>query len=326
MPDSSVTTTPDRRPIGERLSASPPLKVHECVMRLAARERPVRASLVHRSRIARVTFDRRGTVIDESQPVIPAPVEQGHRATSPVVRFSPALTAAAGLAAGTIIGALARLWMRLIAVGPTEFTWSGTIAIVAVFAMAGLMLGFFIGVQGRGWTGRAMTTARLVGIAAIAPVSLAQGATMAPTMVLGGLALGRRDWRLWVRITLGAGSCAAFIGIQWPAIVAHWRESPDRLAMGLLIGAGVYGSFCAAWARTVAPMPGLPMPRMFSLVVALAILSLAVSAVGTIPAVVAVASVIAITLLVRRRRRRSGAPGEQSRPDGSRTESPPRAR
>jgi hypothetical protein len=44
----------------------------------------------------------------------------------------------AGFLAGVIWGALARLWMRWTSTEP-EFTWSGTLFIVAAFAVFGTM-------------------------------------------------------------------------------------------------------------------------------------------------------------------------------------------
>ncbi len=48
--------------------------------------------------------------------------------------------AATGLVLGAAVGAMARLWMRAVSTDP-GFTWSGTLAILAVFAFAGLLTG-----------------------------------------------------------------------------------------------------------------------------------------------------------------------------------------
>jgi hypothetical protein len=56
-----------------------------------------------------------------------------------------------GLLLGAWVGALARLWMRLIVVYPEAFSWSGTLAIIISAAIGGLGLGL---VRGARLTGR----------------------------------------------------------------------------------------------------------------------------------------------------------------------------
>ncbi len=48
---------------------------------------------------------------------------------------------AVGFLLGAWVGALARLWMRLIVVHPEGFSWSGTLAIIISAAIGGLGLG-----------------------------------------------------------------------------------------------------------------------------------------------------------------------------------------
>ena len=51
-----------------------------------------------------------------------------------------------GLLLGAWVGALARLWMRLIVVYPEAFSWSGTLAIIIISAaIGGLGLGLVRG-------------------------------------------------------------------------------------------------------------------------------------------------------------------------------------
>ena len=56
-----------------------------------------------------------------------------------------------GLLLGAWVGAIARLWMRLIVVYPEAFSWAGTLAIIISAAIGGLGLGL---VRGARLTGR----------------------------------------------------------------------------------------------------------------------------------------------------------------------------
>src|SRR5258705_12120995 len=69
---------------------------------------------------------------------------------------------ALGLFGGLTLGVAARAWMRLIAEEPA-FTWSGTIFIVAGFAIFGLTRSIVAIAHGREWRGVLVTNARLVG-------------------------------------------------------------------------------------------------------------------------------------------------------------------
>jgi len=103
------------------------------------------------------------------------------------------LRIAAGLLAGFLLGVFARAWMRLISEDP-EFSWNGTIFIVAAFTIFGLTQAIVaVGRQRarRRWT-RAIV--RAIGIIGMAPLFGGAGAFMIPTAVGGGLAFARRGW------------------------------------------------------------------------------------------------------------------------------------
>jgi hypothetical protein len=94
-----------------------------------------------------------------------------------------------GLLLGAWVGALARLWMRLIVVHPDAFTWSGTSAIIISAAIGGLGLGL---VRGARLTGRSKLW-RLAALLALpflgAPMGL--GVFLLSALV-GGWALAQR--------------------------------------------------------------------------------------------------------------------------------------
>ena len=116
-------------------------------------------------------------------------------------RVAPTL--AVGLAGGLSLGIVARAWMRLIAEEPA-FTWGGTIFIVLGFTIFGLtqsVVAIATGRARRRWT---LTIARLIGTVGLMPLFVAAGGLMLPTVIGGGFASARREWRLLAR-----GACAA---------------------------------------------------------------------------------------------------------------------
>jgi hypothetical protein len=103
-------------------------------------------------------------------------------------------TLAAGSLGGLALGIAARLWMRLIADDP-EFTWNGTLFIVAGFMLFGLTQSIAAVARrrprSRRWT---LPVVRLVGCVGMLPLFVAAGAVMLPTVVGGGLASARVEW------------------------------------------------------------------------------------------------------------------------------------
>lgn len=130
-----------------------------------------------------------------------------------------------GLLGGAAWGAGLRAWMRFISTNP-EFTWSGTLLIIGVSAIAGAVVGIL-------WwqrlTGRSSWW-KLVGIG-ILPVFGGAGMVMLPSALLGAVGFGRTPWSTPVRATLvgvaligqyvlfGAGSGTFPEGRMIPAIV-----------------------------------------------------------------------------------------------------------
>ncbi len=98
-----------------------------------------------------------------------------------------------GVLGGTGLGGVARAWMRLIADKP-EFTWTGTLFIVGGFTVFGAGQAL-VAIARRGTYPRwRLTMVRLLGLAAAAPLFVAAGALLFPTVAGGGLALSRTDW------------------------------------------------------------------------------------------------------------------------------------
>ena len=115
-----------------------------------------------------------------------------------------------GALLGLSWGIAMRVWMRFIATDP-EFTWSGTGYILGATTLAGLLLGL-------GWARRAKAKGnwwRVTGLSML-PLGAAAGGVMIPSVFLGALALGRRNWHISIRGLL----LAVAVGFQVFAFTA----------------------------------------------------------------------------------------------------------
>lgn len=175
-------------------------------------------------------------------------------------RLLPLQGLLAGALAGAVVGMLARTWMRLITTDEPGFTWSGTMLVVSAFAVMGAVAGAVTGARLRGWRGHALTALRAAGLVAVLPLVTGAGIVLAPTVVLGAVAVGRTTWPAALRTLL-----AAFAVV--PVLALHWQALRDGLAVGrglaaLLLCSLVYGSLVLALAQSVRRVPGGPVvPR-----------------------------------------------------------------
>ena len=116
-----------------------------------------------------------------------------------VVVRHPWLLAPIGFVSGVALGAVARLWMRWISDDP-EFSWGGTIFIVTAFALLGMTQGIAAAARLGGRRRAVVTVARAFGVVGMMTIFAGAGAIMLPTVVGGGLAVYRTDWRRWLRV------------------------------------------------------------------------------------------------------------------------------
>ncbi len=156
---------------------------------------------------------------------------------------------AAGAAAGAALGGVARLWMRLLADDPA-FTWSGTIAVVAVFAAAGA--GHAVATLARRAARRRWSTiGRVAGAALSLGLFAAAGAIMLPTVAAAALTAWRRDWPRWAR------ALGAVVATPVPVMIAGEAVgaglSPVR-GLGLMLFVASYGAVAWAARPVVAPL------------------------------------------------------------------------
>lgn len=116
-------------------------------------------------------------------------------------RIKPALLIPCGVLVGLVLGIIARAWMRWISTDP-EFSWAGTIGILAGFVIfftvhATVLLG-----RRKGWSRRWLTVARVVATILSLGIFSAAGASMLPTVLTASLGLARTDWPRFVRRVL----------------------------------------------------------------------------------------------------------------------------
>jgi hypothetical protein len=187
---------------------------------------------------------------------------------------------AVGVLAGAVLGALARLWMRVITDDP-QFTWSGTLFIVGAFAVFGAGQALSWSARRTGWRRPAVTAARGAAAVLTLPLFTGAGSIMLPTVLAAALAAWRTDWKRNTRLllALAAVPVAAFV------VVSIGREL-GVLARGLggAVGfVGIYTMVVVALHPTVAPVAdGWHMRRRTRVVLVASVLVLAALAAASL--------------------------------------------
>jgi hypothetical protein len=122
---------------------------------------------------------------------------------TPAARRRPAIVIViAALLIGLALGAVARMWMRLIAPDP-EFTVSGTLGILSGFGLLFTGAGLSLAAHRNGWRRIPLGVARSIGCILILPAFGGAGALAFPSVFLGALAVARWDLRLPLRVFFG---------------------------------------------------------------------------------------------------------------------------
>lgn len=170
-----------------------------------------------------------------------------------------ASTLAIGLAGGCALGIVARAWMRLISEDP-EFSWSGTLFIVVGFTIFGLGQSIVAASRKRVRARWKLTGVRVIGVVTMLPLFVAAGMVMFPTVIGGGLAMARTQWRGITRIAclVVAAVPVLLVGSE---LVDAFGWSLRALA-GFVQMLGIYAAIVWATRFTMAAqLDGWRMPR-----------------------------------------------------------------
>lgn len=131
---------------------------------------------------------------------------------------------AAGVVLGAVWGVFLRVFMRLLVYAGTDFTWSGTLAIVGFSSVAGLGLALVHWARST----RRSAAWRAAALLAVPLVIFPQGiAFLLPALVLGGLVISGRPPR-WLQVVLG-------VVVLAPASVLFLLTDTEPLGMPLPI-------------------------------------------------------------------------------------------
>jgi hypothetical protein len=149
---------------------------------------------------------------------------------------------AAGAVLGLAWGILARGWMRLIATSP-EFTWSGTLFILAVSSVAGTSLAVVEALRRRGTRGW-----RNVAVVPALFMFAGPGMVLLPPTLLGALALSGRGPRS-VRLAAAAVALSATVFVVWTDLSLHYSGVGG---IGLVI---LCLALAAGWSSVVRSKP-----------------------------------------------------------------------
>jgi hypothetical protein len=153
-------------------------------------------------------------------------------------RVSTALTVLVGGGLGASWGIVARLWMRLIAERP-EFSWGGTIFIVAAPTIVGAAMGLGFAARRNRWRRRWQAAATTVAGVSVVVLGVGAGSLTLPTIVLGGVAVSRRQIPWPVRVLIGLGATGVGLLVVGDA-------GPVPL---ILLGAASVGVIIGLWTR-----------------------------------------------------------------------------
>ena len=175
-------------------------------------------------------------------------------ATTPGARRAQSRTLpilALGLFGGPALGVIARAWMRFIAEDP-EFTWRGTIFIILAFTIFGFMQSIAAVARRRARRRWTLTVARVLGGIGFLPLFVGAGAIMMPTVVGGGFALNRPEWRRTVRV-LCLVAAAGPVVLVASQLVGSFGWSLHALA-GFVVMLAIYGTIVVATRYSIAAM------------------------------------------------------------------------
>jgi hypothetical protein len=140
--------------------------------------------------------------------------------------------------AGFAWGVVIRVWMRYISTNP-EFTWSGTGYIIGAATVVGGLAGFGY----RRWRLGRGNWWRMSGLSLLL-LGMAAGSIMIPSVLAGGLGIGRKTWNRWLRgllLTLAVGF-QAWLFLQDPNDFPPGRLVPALAWYFALLGVEMWAA------------------------------------------------------------------------------------
>jgi hypothetical protein len=156
----------------------------------------------------------------------------------------------AGFFGGIALGGIARAFMRLFSDDP-EFSWSGTLFIVGLFAVFGTVQALVAVVRRASRTRLVTTSTRALGGFTVFLLGLGPGMMMLPALWCAPLAYWHRSWRSAVRRTL-IGVALVDAGVLVVLALATAGMDPGTLA-GVVLFIGVYVTITWVAGATLAP-------------------------------------------------------------------------
>ncbi|HEU4330626.1 MAG TPA: hypothetical protein VFR40_05870 [Lapillicoccus sp.] len=157
--------------------------------------------------------------------------------------------ASVGLLLGVGWGVAARIWMRLISTEPS-FSWAGTLMILGMSGIAGLLLGLVFAARRRGgsrWW-------RLLAL----PVPLlfaGAGLPLLPAVVGGGWGLRRGPVARVVAVVALLSAPALLLYLTWQDVETTLNPYPDNVFRAVMAAGALLLSAAAAWGATAALGP-----------------------------------------------------------------------
>ena len=164
-----------------------------------------------------------------------------------------------------------RLFMHLVSDDPS-FTWSGSLFIVGLFGVFGLVQGVVGAARRLGLRRRRLTCWRLFGVFGMALVLMGAGSLMAPTVVAGSLARHRADWP---RLARAAGAIVAVLNVAAVTVMVLDEAGLGlRTTVGLVLMSALYTVVVRAVGPTVRPQgDGWRLPKRRLLAIGVAVLA-----------------------------------------------------
>ena len=186
-------------------------------------------------------------------------------ATRVMTMSAPRWVVAKGCIVGASIGVVARVWMRWISTNP-EFSWSGTIAIVASFMIFGTAQSVAWAARTAKWSRSRLTAIRIASTVLSLGLFVAAGAILFPTVVAASLAQWRTEWSPWVRVPLAVAAIPMLIYVGH-SIVDDYGWNPatvGRIGLFLLLYVAI---ICATWPTVAAMNDGWHSSKLLRAVV-----------------------------------------------------------